>query len=98
MVLGKPTEELVEIPHERLPEGPLVALAQEIATYFDYLPQLMRERPGQFVLIKGAEVLGTFPDRSVALRAGYLRFGIVPFLVRQITDLEPVVYLPNVVP
>jgi len=50
-------------------------------------------------LIKGAEILGTFPDRSSALREGYSRFGVVaPFLVRQIADPEPVVYLPNVVP
>jgi hypothetical protein len=58
----------------------------------------MREDAGRFVLIKGADILGTFPDRSAALREGYRLFGVVPFLVRQIADPEPVVYLPNVVP
>jgi hypothetical protein len=47
---------------------------------------------------KGADILGTFPDRSAALREGYRRLGIVPFLVRQIADPEPVVDLANVVP
>jgi hypothetical protein len=35
---------------------------------------------------------------KVVLKEGYRRFGIVPFLVRQIAASEPVVYLPNVVP
>ena len=83
---------------ERSGEVALAALAEEIATYRDRLPQLLREQAGRFVLIKGASILGTFPDRSTALREGYRRFGVVPFLVRQIADPEPVVYLPNVVP
>lgn len=76
----------------------MAALADEITTYQNHLPQLLREQAGQFVLIRGGNVLGTFPDRSSALREGYRLFGVVPFLVRQIADPEPVVYLPNVVP
>jgi hypothetical protein len=91
-VLPTPGEE------DRSPQDALAALAEEIATYCNSLPTLLREQPGQFVLIKGTEIVGTFPDRSAALRAGYRRFGIVPFLVRQIAEPEPVVYLPNVVP
>jgi hypothetical protein len=45
------------------------------------------------VLVKGADILGIFPDRSAAMREGYRRLGVaVPFLVRQIADPEPVVY------
>jgi hypothetical protein len=83
---------------DRSPERALASMAEEITTYRNHLPQLLREQAGRFVLIKGAEILGTFPDRSTALREGYRRFGVVPFLVRQIVDPEPVVYLPNVVP
>jgi hypothetical protein len=79
-------------------EDAFAALAEERATYRDRLPELMREHEGQFVLIKGQNVVGVFCDRSAALREGYRRFGIVPFLVRQVTASEPVVYLPNVVP
>ena len=76
----------------------LAALAQEMATYRDHLPELLRRQEGQYVLIKGSDVGGVFRDRSEALREGYQRFGVVPFLVRQIVASEPVVYLPNVVP
>jgi hypothetical protein len=83
------------------PEGEggaaLAVLAEEMATYRDRLPELLG-RQGQYVLIRGDEVGGVFQDRSEALREGYRRFGIVPFLVRQITASEPVVDLPNVVP
>jgi hypothetical protein len=79
-------------------EDPLAELAEERATYFDRLPELVREHEGRFVLIKGHNVVGVFSDHSTALREGYRRFGIVPFLVRQVAATEPVVYLPNVVP
>ncbi len=76
----------------------LAAMAEKIATCRNHLPQLLREQTGRFVLIRGANVLGTFAERSAALREGYRRLGVVPFLVRQIGDPEPVVYIPNVVP
>jgi hypothetical protein len=47
---------------DRSPEAALAVLAEEIATYGHHLPQLMREDAGRFVLIKGADILGTFPD------------------------------------
>jgi hypothetical protein len=84
---------------DRSAEVALAAIAEEITTYRNHLPHLVREQAGRFVLIKGADILGIFPDRSAALREGYRRFGAVaPFLVRQIADPEPVVYLSNVVP
>ncbi len=79
-------------------EDALAVLAEEMAAYHDRLPALLREHEGEFVLIKGTDVIGVFHDRSQALREGYRRFGVIPFLVRQITASEPVVYLPNVVP
>jgi hypothetical protein len=88
----------VPVEEDCSPAVALAALADEIATYQNHLPQLLREQADRFVLIKGADVLGTFPDRLSALREGYRQFGIVPFLVRQIADPEPVVYLPNAVP
>jgi hypothetical protein len=80
------------------PESALSVMTQEIETFRNHLPELLREDAGRFVLKKGADILGTFLDRSAALREGYRRFGVVPFLVRQVADPEPVVYLPNVVP
>jgi hypothetical protein len=75
----------------------IASLTEEMATFRDRLPELLREHDGEFVLIKGTEIAGVFSDRSAALREGYRRFGIVPLLVRQIAASDPVVYLPNVV-
>ena len=79
-------------------EVALHLLDEEMITYCDHLPGLLQGQQGQYVLIKGTNVVGVFRDRSEALREGYQRFGVVPFLVRQIVACEPVVYLPNVVP
>jgi hypothetical protein len=79
-------------------EEPLTILAEERTAYRRLLPELLRDHEGQYVLIKGTESFGVFPDRSQALREGYRRFDVIPFLVRQITASQPVVYLPNVVP
>ena len=76
----------------------LAPLAQEIAVYKAHQPRLLREHAGQFVLIKADQIVGVFPDRSSALDEGYRRFGIVSFLVREISETQPVIYLPNVVP
>jgi hypothetical protein len=71
-------------------------LAVEIATYKARLPELLAHE-GEYVLIKGDEVIGFFKTSRAAVRAGYRRFGIVPLLVKQIAAVEPVIYIPNVV-
>jgi len=71
------------------------SLREEIDTYIRYLPELLRQQ-GKFVLIKGAEVAGTFDSYEDALTAGYQRFKLTPFLVKQITAVERVDILPRV--
>ena len=75
----------------------LEAIAEEIATYRARLPELVKEHDGEFVLIKGNEIVGFFPDESSAFREGRRRFGVVPMLGKRITANEPVIYIPNVV-
>jgi hypothetical protein len=77
---------------------PLAALAEEREAFQERLPDLLREHEGKYVLIKGTDLIGVYRDRSQALSDGYQRFGVIPFLVRQIAASAPVVYLPNVVP
>jgi hypothetical protein len=77
-------------------EDPVAEIAQEIATYRARLPELLAHE-GQFVLIKGDQVIGFFDDEWEALREGRRRFGLVPLLVKQIAAHERVVYIPNVV-
>lgn len=62
-------------------------LQQEIATYHRHLPELLGQH-GRFVLIKGTEVAGIFDSYRDALTAGYERFQLSSFLVKQITVLN----------
>lgn len=66
-------------------------LSQEIATYKRHLPELLGQQ-GRFVLVKGAEIAGIFDSYQDALTAGYQRFKLDSFLVKQITAVERMPY------
>jgi hypothetical protein len=70
-------------------------LAVEIATYKARLQELLAHE-GEYVLIKGDEVVGFFKTSRAALRVGRRRFGLVPMLIKQVAAVEPVIYIPNV--
>ena len=62
-------------------------LDREWAAYIASLPELQMQS-GKFVLIKGDEVAGIFDSYRDALKAGYERFRLEPFLVKQIAVVE----------
>jgi hypothetical protein len=62
-------------------------LDQEIETYRQQLPSLLLEE-GKFALIHGRELVGLFDSYQDALTAGYEKFGVQPFLVKQIKAIE----------
>jgi hypothetical protein len=66
-------------------------LSDEIGTYNRLLPKLLAQQ-GKFVLIKGSEQAGTFDSYQDALAAGYAKFQLQPFLVKQIVPAERVSY------
>lgn len=66
-------------------------LETEIATYKKLLPTLLAEQ-GRFALIFDGELLGTFTSYEDALKAGYDRCGIKPFLVKRISIEEQISY------
>ena len=80
------------------PRWGLEALAADIATYRARLSEISKEHEGEYVLIREGEIIGFFPDFSSAVREGYRRFGIVPFLAKEVTATERSIYIPNVVP
>jgi len=59
------------------------ALEKELATYNAKLPELFADT-GKFVLIKEDKLEGVFDTYGDALKVGYERFKLEPFLVRQI--------------
>lgn len=65
-----------------------MALERELATLERRSAELA-QHAGQFVLVHGDEVVDFFSSYDDALRAGYTRFGLGPFLIRQILRLEP---------
>ena len=69
-----------------------MALEKELETYKNKLPELLAEE-GKYVLIKGDEVVGTFAAYEDALKSGYERFGLEPFLVKQIHLIEQVQFV-----
>jgi hypothetical protein len=66
-----------------------MALEKEIDAYAKALPTL-KDQAGKFVLIRGDDVVGTFSSYEDALREGYAKFKLEPFLVRQIQIIEKV--------
>ena len=63
-------------------------LEKELAAYEAAKPGLLPQELGRFVLIHEGQVVDTFAAESDAIRAGYRQFGNVPFLVKQITEVE----------
>jgi hypothetical protein len=59
-------------------------LELENATYQSNLPELLRRHEGKIVLIYRNEVVDVFNHPTSAVQAGYERFHLRPFLVREV--------------
>jgi hypothetical protein len=64
-----------------------MALEKELATYQQKLGELLAHE-GKFVLIHGDEVAGICGTYEEALKEGYGKFGLDPFLVKRIEWVE----------
>jgi predicted nucleotidyltransferase len=67
----------------------IMPLELEQATYARELPNLL-DRAGKFVVIGGDVVAGVYDTYGDALKFGYDRFELRPFLVKQIEMVEQV--------
>lgn len=65
-------------------------LDQEVARYDELKPSLLAEHAGEYVVIRGGEVLGIFADWEAAYVAGRKAYGNVPILVRRILSEQPI--------
>ncbi len=63
-------------------------LKEEMETYEARKRDLVTNSIGKFVLIKDNQVVDVFEAQGDAIRQGYERFGNVPFLVKQIVEVE----------
>ncbi len=70
-----------------------MALEKELDTYRARLPELLGQgHKGKFVLIHHEEVGGVWPTWEEAAHEGYQRYGVDPFLVKEVTDQERPLY------
>jgi hypothetical protein len=73
-----------------------MALELELETYQKNLSSLLTNK-GRFVLIAGDRVEGVFDHYKEAIEIGYQRFGLNPFLVKQIQEpSQPVFFSRDV--
>jgi len=63
-------------------------LKKELETYKAQKSELIGKSKGKFALIKDDKVIDVFDTKIDAIRQGYERFGNVPFLVKQIVEVE----------
>ena len=68
-------------------------LDKELETYQRELAKLLQEHRGKFVLIHGNDVNSFWDTEDDAYTAGCERFGIEPFLVKQVREKDPPIRL-----
>jgi hypothetical protein len=73
-----------------------MALEKELATYKLKLPEL-KANEGRFVLIHGDDVVDIYSSYDDAIKEGYNKFKLEPFLVKQIHALEQVQFISRFV-
>lgn len=73
-----------------------MALEKELETYKKKLSEL-KAFEGKFVLIHGYDVVDTFSSYEDAIKEGYSRFKLEPFLVKQISSIEQVQFISRFV-
>ena len=73
-----------------------MTLEKELATYRAKLPD-WKDHEGKFVLIRGDEVVDFFAAYEDAIKAGYDRFKLEPFLVKQVQTIEQVQFISRFV-
>jgi len=63
-------------------------LKKELLTYEAQKNELIGKSKGKFALVKEDHVLDVFDTKNDAIRQGYERLGNVPFLVKQIVEVD----------
>lgn len=76
--------------------GAGMALEKELNTYRSKLQEL-KANEGKFVLIHGDEVVEIYDTYEDAIKQGYSRFGLDPFLVKQIHAIEQAQFISRMV-
>jgi hypothetical protein len=74
----------------------MMALEKELETYKAKLSELATQE-GKFVLIHGDQIVDTYSSYEDAIKEGYAKFKLEPFLVKQIQSIEQVHFISRFV-
>jgi hypothetical protein len=74
-----------------------MALERELETYRQKLPELLANE-GKFVLIHGGDIVDVFGTYEDAIKEGYGKFQLAPFLVKQIQSVEQIHFISRLNP
>ncbi len=69
-------------------------LERELNAFARERQRLLREHKGKFALFHGDVFVDTFSTFELAYAEGVKRFGIEPFLVRQVLEKDPIENAP----
>ena len=69
-------------------------LQAELET-FEQMKDRLLEDEGKFAVIHKTELIGIFSSYEDALKAGYQKVNLLPFLVKKITAIEPLGLTPS---
>ncbi len=75
-----------------------IKLRAEQATYEKNRDQLVAKHDGKYVLIHGEQIDGAWETYEDALKAGYEKYGLKPFMVKQVSGTENVFYFMRDIP
>ena len=73
-----------------------MALEAELAAYKNKLSELASDE-GKFVLIHGNEIIEVYGTYEDAIKEGYSKFKLEPFLVKQIRTIEQVQFVSRLI-
>jgi hypothetical protein len=74
-----------------------MALERELAAYKAKLEEL-KAQAGKYVLIHGDNVIDTYSAYDDALKEGYEKFGLEPFMVKRIEVIEQAHFISRFAP
>lgn len=74
-----------------------MALEKELSLFQQKLPEFLAEHTGQFALIHDNDAPEFFTSYEDAIKAGYSKFGLEPFLVKQVQAIEQVHFISRLI-
>ena len=73
---------------------PLDFFHEELDYFEENKDRLLKNHLGQYALIMGREIISTFSSSEDAYRAGIVKFGRQPFLIKHIAEKEEPAQIP----